>query len=103
MNKNKISVVASKEFVRARLNDTVQAFKDGWNDSYMQRPFRSEYETANRVYQDNYERGRQAFIYAKMNYGIDKPWRGKTSANIAMFARYGNYHVLEDFPFEKRN
>lgn len=62
MNKNINSVAVSGETIRARLNDTVQAFKDGWNDSYMQRPFRSEYETANRDYQNNYERGRQAFI-----------------------------------------
>ncbi len=41
------------------------AARDGFTDAQSHKPYRQEYETANHVYQANYERGRLAFLYGK--------------------------------------
>jgi len=64
------------EMKEARVKDYMGALRDGWNDVYMSRGYRPEYETGSRSYQLNYERGRNAAIHAK-TIGELKSWRGR--------------------------
>jgi hypothetical protein len=100
--KNRIDTAATKDNIRDNLDQTIQAHRDGWNDVYMNRGFRDKYETAPSGYQINYERGRQACIYAKA-LGMDlKPWRGRVGVNIPAYVSAAGVYVSRDFPLQKK-
>jgi hypothetical protein len=100
--KNRNDIAASKDIIRDNLDQTIQAYRDGWNDVYMDRGFRDKYETAPSGYQVNYERGRQACIYAKTLGMEPKPWRGRVGINIPSYVRAAGVYVSRDFPLQKK-
>jgi hypothetical protein len=100
--RNHKEIKATESAIRNNLYITVQAYRDGWNDVYMNRGFRPEYETGKRSYQQNYERGRHACNYAK-TLGMElKPWRGKISPKLPVYIQAANKFVVQDFPIEKK-
>jgi hypothetical protein len=100
--RNQKNIGATRSTIQNNLHSTMQAFRDGWNDVYMSRGFRAEYENGTAGYQQNYERGRHACNYAKA-LGMElKPWRGKISPKMPLYVQRAAYYVVQDFPLQKK-